>query len=126
MEEDVHSCEEIKSILSAYFDNETSDSESKKIQKHLSTCSCCNDELKIIKKISSLISTSLSKEKDNQISFVEPVMNRLCNENPIYCEQILLEADNYFRGKIDLKLHYLIEEHLEECLDCQVKYSKFM
>lgn len=49
---DNFSCEEVKSMLSAYFDEELSLEEKTMVENHLENCSHCGKELEYIQKVS--------------------------------------------------------------------------
>ena len=54
------SCNEIKEMISAYFDNELNEKDTKIVKKHLKECLTCRRKLADIRKISTLIKRAYS------------------------------------------------------------------
>lgn len=112
------SCEDIKPIISAYYDKELSAEEMLNAEKHFEICSECRKELNNLKKLSTLIHKNLKNSE--YINFTpEQIAAASLHEEKMDCNKVLKELSAYYDGEVSLKLHYLIEEHLLECNDCQ-------
>ena len=66
-------CDEVKELLSAYFDGELDEKDNKIVKKHLRECLNCRRELENIKQLSVLIKSSYSASP----LFVKRKQNRL-------------------------------------------------
>lgn len=60
----MYNCSKIQKNLSAYIDNELSDEEKLKVDKHLSICLKCRKEFELLKEISKIISIKVDKVKE--------------------------------------------------------------
>lgn len=72
-------CENIKSMLSAYIDNELNDIDKLNIEKHLKTCSNCTKELHELEQIISLVANY--GDEDLPIGFGDDLHMKLINAN---------------------------------------------
>lgn len=75
---DIVSCIQIKSILSAYFDEELSFEEKTRVENHLMLCPACKNELDSIKKLSGVLKNYSGKFETtpHNLNLTEIVMTR--------------------------------------------------
>ena len=117
------SCDELKLMISAYFDNELSQEESLYIENHLQQCETCSLEVENIKKLSQILKSYDAKINISQAKTVSFVLNRLKIEDSVSCNEVLDELSAYYDGELNLKLHYLIKDHLTVCNNCRRDYD---
>lgn len=117
------SCDDLKTLISVYFDNELSEEESEMLISHLDKCPLCTQELENIRNLSGLIKNSVNTIEFEDIDIASTVINRLYKENLISCDEVLNEMSCYLDGEVDLKLHYLIEDHLNNCSACKSEFD---
>jgi len=122
--DNILSCQEISEILYLYCDGTLESDEIMIIEKHIENCQECRTKLENIKEISALIKKSSNSIDIEKFFITENVMERLNNENKISCNEVLEHISEYHDGEVKLKLHYLIEEHLENCPSCQKEYKQ--
>jgi len=118
------SCDEMKLLISAYFDNELSDEESLYVENHLKQCEKCSLELENIKKLSQTLKGYDARTNISQTETLSFILNRLNNEQTVSCDEVLDELAAYYDGELDLKLHYSIEDHLNTCTGCKAEFEK--
>jgi anti-sigma factor RsiW len=112
------SCDDIKPLLSSFFDNELNEDDCETVVNHLNTCSSCSKELENIKELSRLLKEYAAKTPCYNDSIAQNVVNRINNHKNLTCNEVLEELSAYFDGEVNLKLHYLIKEHIESCPEC--------
>ncbi|OGI21113.1 MAG: hypothetical protein A2287_10660 [Candidatus Melainabacteria bacterium RIFOXYA12_FULL_32_12] len=118
------SCDHVKLLVSAYFDNELSDEEADVVDNHLNKCPLCAKELENIKNLSGLLKGFSDKFEYKESNLASTVVDRICNIKTIACNEVLDELSAYFDGELDLKLHYLVEEHVNSCASCKTELNK--
>lgn len=118
------SCNNMKILISCYFDNELSSKESEFVENHLNNCPKCSLELEKIGKLSEILKNFAYKTEFSQPDLSSIILNRIDDKNKITCKEVLEEVSAFFNNKLDLKLHYEIKEHLERCSNCKFEYYK--
>lgn len=73
------SCQQVKSVLSAYMDHELGHNEILAVSRHLSECNGCNAEFEKMKSLSALIKSKCNIPSEENI--YANVMSRLAREN---------------------------------------------
>jgi len=73
-------CDEIKTLLSPYADNELAQAETKSVRTHLSECSACAKEVASLQKIKNMLHTLPSLTAPTRL--LEGVRNNLVRHNP--------------------------------------------
>ncbi|MDD3014055.1 MAG: zf-HC2 domain-containing protein [Candidatus Gastranaerophilales bacterium] len=122
MESDL-SCEKIKMLLSAYFDDELSEEESNIVKNHLYNCPECLNDLNNIKNVSNYLQNFSEKIFPPINDIALKVINRIYNEKKLTCNEVLEEVSAYHDGELALKLHYLVGDHLKKCKCCRSEYE---
>ena len=118
------SCNDIKILISPYFDNELSSKESKIVENHLINCFICALELEKIKKLSEILKDFAVRTEFSQPDLSSIVLNRVYDRNKITCNEVLEKVSAYDDNELVLRLHYEIKEHLENCSSCKFKYNE--
>jgi len=125
MESD-QSCDKIKMLLSAYFDSELSKEETNIVKKHLCNCPECTDDLNNIINVSNYFKNFGKKIFSPQSDIASDVINRIYNEKKLTCNEVLEEVSAYYDGELNLKLHYLVDNHLKNCKGCRSEYDNLV
>jgi len=114
------SCIEIKSILSAYFDEELSFQEKLIVKNHLLQCPECEKELENIKNLSAVLK-NYSKKTDSScpdLNLSEKIVSRLD-----VCNEISGDLSAFMDGETP-KGHFVkICDHLLKCKYCRNDYE---
>lgn len=118
------SCDDLKPLISAYFDKELSAEENKIVANHLDICPNCVQELENIRQLSELIQKYHARTEIHETDLALSVINRMYGINTITCNEVLDEISAYFDGELDVKLHYLVEDHLNSCMGCKAEFKK--
>jgi len=116
-------CNKIKTLLSAYLDNELSETESNIIKNHICKCPGCSNDLNNIKNVSTYLKNHGKNLNLSQSKIASNVINRLNIEKEPTCNEVLKELSAYYDGELPLKLHYLISNHINTCPACQTEYE---
>ncbi|EKE03757.1 MAG: hypothetical protein ACD_20C00156G0002 [uncultured bacterium] len=118
------SCDDIKILVSAYFDNELSEEEARIVDNHLSKCALCAGALENIKDLSGLLKGFSNRVEYKESNTYSAIVDRVYTKKAITCSEVLDELSAYFDGELNLKLHYLIDDHLNTCSSCKSEFSK--
>ncbi|HSA06045.1 MAG TPA: zf-HC2 domain-containing protein [Candidatus Gastranaerophilales bacterium] len=120
---DFLTCEQIKSLLSPYFDMELTDEDNNLVEKHLETCSDCRQELDNIKQLSSIVKCSslLNAESDCDKLFVA---KNLLPEEITRCLKTKANLSAFIDGELDRETTVEILEHIINCHFCRNQYEK--
>jgi len=121
--ESEQSCDKIKKLLSAYFDNELSEEDSNNIKKHLTNCPECTNDFNNIKNVSNYFKNLSQKVIPPLYEIANKVINRMYTDKKLTCSEVLEEVSAYYDGELTLKLHYLVDEHLKNCESCHSEYE---
>lgn len=117
------SCEEVSSLLSAYYDNELSKEELLKVENHLSECKKCREKLAEMKNISTIFKKSALQIKYPDGEITRSVVELLNKEN-ICCNEAMKLLSEYYDNELDYKHQYIMEKHLDTCSDCRLELVK--
>ncbi len=107
-------CDEIKKLLSPYFDAELSDEDRKLVDKHLENCPDCRQELENIKEVSSLLKKS--SVYNDSIKMIPEEMQR--------CLKVKSNLSAFIDGELDKNDTIELLEHIINCSFCRNQYEK--
>lgn len=125
MESDL-SCNKVKTLLSAYFDDELSEKDTRNVENHLSKCAECSNDLNNINNLSTYFKNSGKRIFPSQHNVVKTVIDRVFNEKELTCNEVLEEVSAYHDGELSQKLHYLVDNHLRNCESCNLEYENLV
>jgi len=117
---DSFSCIEIKSRMSAYFDEELSLEEKTIVENHLLHCCECKKELNLIRKTSGCLKDFYKKNEQDCTDFN---ISEKVTENLNICSEISEDLSAFIDGELSKSDIIKISEHLLKCKYCRNDYE---
>lgn len=118
---DFLTCNEVKELLSPYFDNELSKNECIKVEKHLKRCAECRQEFENIKKLSCSIKNSFGKNSSSDYFYDQ---EGLLPEDLEKCMSVRFNLSAFIDGETPKQKTIEILEHIINCEFCRKQYEK--
>ena len=106
-------CDEIKKMISPYFDKELCEKDSQLVEKHLEQCPVCMQELENIKQLSLFI--KISPQVFNKNVLPEKITT---------CMEIRSKLSAFIDGELEKETVIEILEHIINCDFCKKQYKK--
>lgn len=113
-------CNNIKPLISAYFDDELSSGENDLVRSHIDSCPECADELENIKNLSGIIKNSF-KNTGYKLDIASVVISKL--DGMHICNDVAEKLSPYIDRELDKKELSAISEHLLSCNHCRREYE---
>jgi len=107
-------CDEVKELLSPYFDGEVTYKEKNLIEKHLETCQNCRQKLENLKRTTSLV------RKASVCNFSENLLPVEMQK----CLRVKANLSAFIDGELDRKETIELLEHVINCEFCRSQYEK--
>ncbi len=117
-------CNEIKNLLSPYFDMELSDEETEIVTKHIENCPGCKQQLESIKHLSGNIKLSYNPDNDRDIPGNLSAVRGLLPQDIEECLTVKSNLSAFIDGELPGEKTIKVLEHVINCEFCRKQYEK--